>query len=231
ISFYNFVGLFNVGDIVFAQVTGYLAWPAKLIDTSNKRMARVEFILTEDKHDVPYKRIWLYNDASRKQFITSDQLSYEPFSTAIYVTEQMLNTFPSDEEMRFLLQMRQQRDTLTVEPQFIAQINILRSALNKTHQNYTLALQAFKDLLEMPLSQLLLIRSREAMESIGLLCRFASCKPEHQFNVQLVRQKAKMLMQRFAAFFPRPYRKPNFWLEYCMLAGIYRRHTAAIVNR
>ncbi|KAH8358559.1 hypothetical protein KR093_000887, partial [Drosophila rubida] len=222
---FSFLEMFGVGDIVFAQAKGYLPWPGKVISIYNRLSARVEFIYTDDLSDVPYKKIWPYNDATRKEFITSEKLAYEPFAIAIYMTERMLNTFPTDEELRLLLAVRQQRDTLSVEPQFIAQINILRSTLSKTNQNYTLALQAFEILLEMPVSQLLLIRNREAVESIGLLCRFANYEPENQCNVQLVRGKAKQLMQRFAAVFPQPYRKPNFWSEYCMLSGIYRRHT------
>ncbi|KAH8406576.1 hypothetical protein KR215_007943, partial [Drosophila sulfurigaster] len=220
----SFLDELKVGDIVFAKSRGHIAWPAKLIGRVNKTVARVEYILPEEKSDVLYKNIWLYNDANKKQFITKENLSYEAFATSIYYTERLLNTFPIYDDQRLLHQMLQQRDTLSVEPQFIAEINKLRSSLTKTSQNYNMALQAFAELLEMPQSQLMLVRNPEAVESIGKLCRFVQPESKNQMVVEIVRNKAKQQMQRFAAAFPKPYRKENFRDEYRLLRAIYSRH-------
>ncbi|KAL7726992.1 hypothetical protein ACLKA6_010035 [Drosophila palustris] len=223
-------GKFNEGDYVFAEKRGYLPWPGRLIDKSNCRRGIVQFIYTFDRHRIPYTKIWPYNEEYKIKFITKQALEYEEFLEAIRETESIINTkniapAPSEEELRFLHEVRQQRDSLNVEPLFIGEINKLRSNLTTRHQNYAIAQQAFEQLLKLPISQLLLVRSREAVESIRWLCHFVHWETENQAEVQLVRDKANELMERFAFVFRQPFSEPDFWSEFCKLSDLYMRYT------
>ncbi|XP_064550845.1 uncharacterized protein LOC135436978 [Drosophila montana] len=236
---------FKVDEIVFAQKYGYIPWPAKLIDKSNSRNGLVQFVLTNDRHLIPYGKIWNYNEQSKRQFVTRQTMDYEDFRTAIYIAEYLVQKAletrtaaascsrvePSQQELNFLQEVRKQRSTLHVEPLFIGQVNKLRSSLTQRQQNYAAAQLAFQELLELPISQLLLVRNQEAVESIRLLCRFVNCAPANPADPALVRELAGRLIRRFANVFTQPFTMPDFWCEYCMLAGIYRRHTVEIDNQ
>ncbi|XP_030573633.1 uncharacterized protein LOC115771887 [Drosophila novamexicana] len=239
---------FKMDEIVFAQKYGYIPWPAKLIDKSNSRNGMVQFVLTNDRHLIPYGKIWIYNEQSKRQFVTRQTTDYEDFRRAIYIAEYLvqraldtstaaaanapcLRISPSQQELHFLQEVRKQRSTLQVEPLFIGQVNKLRSSLTQRQQNYAAAQLAFQELLELPISQLLLVRNQEAVESIRLLCRFVNCAPANPADPALVRELAGRLIKRFAKVFTQPFTMPDFWCEYCMLAGIYRRHTVEIDNQ
>ncbi|XP_030371159.1 uncharacterized protein LOC115621607 [Scaptodrosophila lebanonensis] len=142
-------------------------------------------------------------------------------------------------DLSYVYHVRQQSDSLNVEPQFIKQINRLRSSLTLTDQNYLNAQAAFLELQHLPISQLLLIRNYDAVDTIRQLCRFrvpyseedeltADDLAELQQDSQNVRTQANHLFVHFASKFKQPFSQPNFWSEYCRLTSIYRRYTVAI---
>lgn len=219
----SFSDSFQVGDLVFAQKTGYIPWPSKLIEVSQGRqVGLVQFVYTNDYHTLSYRKLWPYNEQTKQQFVTKENLEYNEFAEAMWMAEKT-----SENELRFLHEVRQQRDTLHVEPLFIDQVNQLRRSLTVQQKHYPLAQLAFQRLLQLPLSQLLLIRNREAVESIRLLCRFVHHEATNPDEPELVRQLANRLMKQIAAHFD----TANFWSQYCELCSIYMRHTVAIVKQ
>ncbi|KAH8267286.1 hypothetical protein KR018_002237, partial [Drosophila ironensis] len=248
------------GQFVFAQKYGYMTWPARL-ESKLSTTAIVMFISTEDKHRIPYAKIWPYNRSTRKEFVTQEFLEYEEFRDAIYLAERMIAgvngcQFLNDDswslaaipkgylpsipkagaltkeqrELAYLLEVRKERDSLHVEVKFIDEINKLRSSLTITRQDYASASLAFHELLELPVCQLLLVRNFEAVNSVRRLCHFALREPSPRLLPQVhhVRTLARKLMGRFAACVPLPYNTPDFWSEFSMLSGIYRRYTVEI---
>lgn len=210
-----------MGDFVFAKKIGYIPWPARVIEVSSQ-VSLVQFLYTNDYHSVSYRKLWPYNEQTRAKFVTGQTLNYAEFGKAIRLVEKI-----SEHELRFLHKLRQQRETLHVEPQFVEQVNQLRSSLTVQHQNYAQAQLAFQQLLQLPLSQLLLIRNREAVESIRLLCRYVQHDASNLDGPVLVRESANRLMQRFAEQF----NTSQFWSQYCKLCGIYMRYTVPIAKQ
>ncbi|KAH8382126.1 hypothetical protein KR009_002018, partial [Drosophila setifemur] len=248
-----FADSFSEGDIVFAQKRGYMVWPGMLL-AKHSRAGLVQFMSTNDRHHIPYGKIWPYDDRSKKQFVTSQGLEYEEFREAMSISESILygcglsdgtdwRLIKAHEEPRiskdlalpqgireviYVQQVRKQRDTLHVEGEFIREINALRSSLTRNKQDYPSAQLAFNQLQALPLSQLLLVRNFEAVDAILQLCRFTSEDPQKAKEAKRVRALANILLTRFASHFMLPYTTSGFWSEFCLLSGIYRRYTVDI---
>lgn len=208
---------------MFAKKIGYMPWPAKVIEVwQDRQAALVLFLYTNDYHNISYRKLWPYNELTRVKFVTKQTLDYTEFGKAITMAEKI-----REHELRLLHEVREQRDTLHMEAVFIEQVNHLRSSLKVHQQNYTQAQLAFQRLLQLPLSQLLLIRNREAVESIRLLCRYVQHEAADLEEPKLVRAMAKRLMKRFASHF----KTSQFWSHYCKLYHIYMRYTVAITGK
>ncbi|EDV91490.1 uncharacterized protein LOC6568282 [Drosophila grimshawi] len=216
------------GDLVFAQKRGYMPWPAKLIDNSDRLCGLVQFVNTNDRHLIPYAKIWTCNQRSKQEFITLQALQCEEFYEAILATELIDSQPPKGKQQQELLLLDTlllYRNTLHVEPQFIEQVNKLRRCLTRHRQDYAAAQLAFQKLLELkPFSRLLLVRNREAVESIRKLVGFVNHTRPNPNEPQMVRYLAKRLIRRFAGVFSISTNISNFWSSYYMQADIYRRH-------
>lgn len=221
--FFSFSVTYQVGDLVFAKKLGYMPWPAKVIDVcQDRQLILVLFLYTDDYHKVTYRKLWPYNEQTKAKFVTRQNLDYTEYGKAITMAEGI-----REHELGILHEVRNQRDTLHTEAVFIEQVNHLRSSLKVHQQNYIRAQLAFQRLLQLPLSQLLLIRNREAVESIRLLCRYVQHEAENPEEPRLVRTMAKRLMNRFASHF----KTSQFWSHYCNLYHIYMRYTVPIAEQ
>lgn len=208
---------------MFAQKVGYIPWPAKLLEVSQgSQVGLVQFVYSNDCHTISYRKLWPYNEQTKQQFATKETLEYIEFAKAILMADKI-----SESELRFLYEVRLQRDTLHVEPHFIEQVNRLRRSLTVQQKDYPNARLAFQQLLQMSISQLLLIRNREAVESIRLLCRFVHHEASDPNEPVVVRQLANRLMQRYGAHFD----TGNFWSQYCKLSNIYMRYTVPVAKQ
>ncbi|ALC46578.1 CG7946, partial [Drosophila busckii] len=188
---------FLVGDLVFAQMTGYIPWPARLLDNSHERQAKVQFVLTQGIYKVTYAKLWPYNEQSKARFVTADTLAYEDFSDAMRESEQMCEGSKQKKwELDFVYELRRQRALLEVEPFFIQQVNQLRRTLTRQNQNYAAAQLAFQELLEMhQLSPLLMLRNKEAVDAIKELCRFKSRRLNDRYEAEHMRDLANYLVE------------------------------------
>ncbi|BFF91077.1 uncharacterized protein DMAD_09443 [Drosophila madeirensis] len=133
-------------------------------------------------------------------------------------------------DLAYVHKVRKQSNSLRVETQFVNEINTLRRSLTIGYKNYEAAHAAFEQLLQMPVSQLLLVRNFEGVDSIRQLCRFAPTLEPQTDNGNanaaiVVRSQAIKLMTRFVSCFKRPYTKPDFWSEFTWLSDTYMRHT------
>ncbi|XP_022227267.2 uncharacterized protein LOC111077339 [Drosophila obscura] len=131
-------------------------------------------------------------------------------------------------ELAYVQKVRKQSSSLRVETQFVDEINTLRRCLTINYKNYEAAHAAFQQLLKMPVSQLLLVRNFEAVNSIRQLCRFTPTTEPQTGNgdaASVVRSQANKLMSRFVSCFKLPYTKPDFWSEFIWLSDSYMRYT------
>ncbi|SPP82614.1 Hypothetical predicted protein [Drosophila guanche] len=135
-------------------------------------------------------------------------------------------------ELDYVHKVRKQSNSLRVETQFVQEINTLRRCLTIGYKDYEAAHAAFEQLLQMPVSQLLLVRNFEGVDSIRQLCRFAPTLEPQTDNGNgnanaaiVIRSQANKLMARFVSCFKRPYTKPDFWSEFTWLSDTYMRYT------
>ncbi|XP_050745088.1 uncharacterized protein LOC108036896 isoform X2 [Drosophila biarmipes] len=243
-------------DFVFAQAAGYVPWPGilqrKLLCTGV-----VQFMLTNGRQSIPYAKIWPYDDRSKEQFITSQNMKHKAFCKAIFIIEKLrsdnvdvlsesadwelesplevppgkcpaLEQRRAEWELNYVREVRLERDSLVVEAKFIQELNVLRRSLTVRKQVYPSALLALQELQGLALSELLLVRNFGAVEAINSLCSFASAQPQDRQEAEQVKSLANQLMHRFASHFKQPFSTSDFWSEYCLRSKIYRSHTADI---
>ncbi|XP_002137506.3 uncharacterized protein [Drosophila pseudoobscura] len=137
-------------------------------------------------------------------------------------------------ELAYMRKVHQESSSLRVERQFVGEINKLLKCLTIGYKNYDEALAAFEQLLQMPVSKLLLLRNFEAVDCIRLLCRFAASVEAHTVNRDaaiMVKSQANKLMAGFIACFELPYTKDNFWSEFVHLSEVYMRYTMEFMPR
>nr|XP_017007709.2 uncharacterized protein LOC108064627 [Drosophila takahashii] len=215
------------------------------------------FCFTNETKVIPYEKLWPYDDRSKAQFITSQNMEYEEFREAICIVEKLrsgdvdistegagwqlvspeelppgmpfsLEQSRADWELNYVREVRLERDSLSVEGKFIHVLNVLRSSLTLKKQDYPSALWAFQELQELALSELLLVRNFEAVEAMHHLCRFASTQPQDRLCADQVKNLAIQQMERFASHFKQSFGTQDFWSEYCLRSRIYRSHTVDI---
>ncbi|XP_017491051.1 PREDICTED: PC4 and SFRS1-interacting protein [Rhagoletis zephyria] len=80
---------FNIGDLVFAKVKGYPAWPAKITKYNNKKYS-VYFYGTGETANIKVEDLFLYAE-SKEKFATDKNLKRSNFREAIEQIEAALN--------------------------------------------------------------------------------------------------------------------------------------------
>lgn len=80
---------FNIGDYVFAQVKGYLPWPAKITEC-DKKMYMVYFYGTGKRSHIKIEDLFPYKEYKEK-FSTETNLEYSSFHQAMDQIEAELN--------------------------------------------------------------------------------------------------------------------------------------------
>ncbi|XP_016972112.1 uncharacterized protein LOC108039576 [Drosophila rhopaloa] len=245
---------FRERDFVFAQAPGYVPWPG-ILTRKDLRTGMVLFMCTNETKSIPYQKIWRYDDRSKEQFITSQNMEYEEFREAICIAEKLrsgdvdvncdgagwqlvslpdvlaptiINQNRKDWQLNYVRQVRLERESLSAEVKFIHVINVLRGSLRLRKQDYPSALCAFQQLQGLVLSELLLVRNFGAVEAVHHLCRFASEQPQDQKEAKKVKSLANKLMERFELHFKPPFNSPDFWSEYCLRSKIYRSYTVDV---
>ncbi|XP_055317671.1 hepatoma-derived growth factor-related protein 2-like isoform X2 [Sitodiplosis mosellana] len=80
---------FNVGDLVFAKVKGYPAWPAKIVDITKSKKYSVYFYGTGETGNVQAKDVSLY-EKTKQKLATSSSMKKQDFKAAIDQIEDAL---------------------------------------------------------------------------------------------------------------------------------------------
>ncbi|XP_052834813.1 uncharacterized protein LOC128251725 [Drosophila gunungcola] len=97
-------------------------------------------LLVNNRRSIPYHKIWMYDDRSKEQFITSQNMEYEEFREAICIAEKLRSgnvdvNSGAGWQLASPKEVRMERESLGIEVKFIHEINILRHSLTLRKQD------------------------------------------------------------------------------------------------
>lgn len=78
--------MFEVGDLVFAKIKGYRAWPAKILSLE-KKGTMVMFYGTFERGRITEQNIWKFDESTKARFKNATKVAQAMFDKGLYEIE------------------------------------------------------------------------------------------------------------------------------------------------